>query len=159
MGAERDRSIWDSWAVNSETWTWSHGHGQTETNLDEGETGTMPDGISTMGSATLQDETTVGSATDDEEAYAGNGRNEKTSNSLCGNETFERVLSTNGGNDSCHMAENGTWVCHPYKLEKLERELFNNSPGAGRRSAIIETLQKSESCLQFILDICLYACP
>jgi hypothetical protein len=39
----------------------------------------------------------------------------------------------------------GSWVCLPYKIEKLERELFSNSPGSGRRTAIIETLRQSKN--------------
>jgi hypothetical protein len=38
----------------------------------------------------------------------------------------------------------GTWVCHPYKIELLERQLFSNTPGMARRTAVIETLRSRE---------------
>jgi hypothetical protein len=38
---------------------------------------------------------------------------------------------------------NGSSVCMPYKIEKLEQDVFGNDPGSGRRTAIIETLRQS----------------
>lgn len=36
----------------------------------------------------------------------------------------------------------GGYVCQPYKVEILDRQLLGNSPGAGRRAAVIETLRQ-----------------
>lgn len=44
---------------------------------------------------------------------------------------------------SCDYVD-GSWVCHPYKIEILERQLFSNTPGMARRTAIIETLRSRE---------------
>jgi hypothetical protein len=43
---------------------------------------------------------------------------------------------------SCEMSTDGTWICHPYKIELLEQQLFHNSPGSTRRNAVIETLRQ-----------------
>jgi hypothetical protein len=42
----------------------------------------------------------------------------------------------------CELGPDGTYICHPYKIEMLERQLFTNNPGNTRRIAIIETLRK-----------------
>jgi hypothetical protein len=42
----------------------------------------------------------------------------------------------------CERASVGSaYVCQPYKVEQLERQLFTNDPGTTRRVAIIETLR------------------
>jgi len=51
---------------------------------------------------------------------------------------------------SCSFV-NGSWVCHPYKTERLNQQIKNNSPGSGRRTAIIETLQEM-GVKVFIID-------
>ena len=84
---------------------------------------------------TFPDGSTVESGSDEEQTL-----NNKTSSKSRENEAIEQVLPTT---PSCSLV-NGRWVCHPYKIEQLERQLFNNSPGAGRRTAIIETLRQSE---------------
>ena len=45
---------------------------------------------------------------------------------------------------TCDLVD-GTWVCHPYKIELLERQLFSNTPGEARRTAIIETLRSRKN--------------
>ena len=51
---------------------------------------------------------------------------------------------------SCSFVD-GSWVCHPYKTERLNQQIKNNSPGSGRRTAIIETLQEM-GVKVFIID-------
>jgi hypothetical protein len=41
----------------------------------------------------------------------------------------------------CELGPDGTYICQPYKIELLERQLFTNNPGNTRRIAIIETLR------------------
>ena len=42
----------------------------------------------------------------------------------------------------CELGPDGsTYICQPYKVELLERQLFTNNPGNARRIAIIETLR------------------
>jgi hypothetical protein len=42
----------------------------------------------------------------------------------------------------CELGPDGsTFICQPYKVELLERQLFTNNPGNARRVAIIETLR------------------
>lgn len=53
-------------------------------------------------------------------------------------DAIEQIMS-----QPCEFTD-GSWVCHPYKIETLERQLFHNSPGAARRTAVIETLRQSE---------------
>ena len=36
----------------------------------------------------------------------------------------------------------GTYGCQPYKVEILDKQLIGNSPGTGRRTAVIETLRQ-----------------
>lgn len=43
---------------------------------------------------------------------------------------------------SCELSADSTWICHPYKIELLEQQLFHNSPGLTRRNAVIETLRQ-----------------
>jgi hypothetical protein len=52
----------------------------------------------------------------------------------------------------CEIGPDGsTYVCQPYKVEILERELFTNTPGNARRTAIIETLRTRKFLLILIL--------
>ena len=51
----------------------------------------------------------------------------------------------NGGVEHVLSTAQNSWICQPYKIEQLERELYSNSPGPGRRAAVIETLQQGES--------------
>jgi hypothetical protein len=82
------------------------------------------------------DGSTVGSGSEGE----GTGGRTLSSESL-ENEVVEQVLVPES---PCNLID-GNWVCHPYKIEQLEQQLYSNSPGASRRTAIIETLRHSES--------------
>ena len=47
----------------------------------------------------------------------------------------------------CELGPDGsTYICQPYKVELLERQLFTNNPGNARRIAIIETL-RTRKCI------------
>jgi hypothetical protein len=84
---------------------------------------------------TIRDNTTIAS---DEEREAGSPT---TMSSFAAekSEAIEQCLPP-----LSYQKLDGSWVCLPYKIEKLERELFSNSPGSGRRTAIIETLRQSK---------------
>lgn len=64
--------------------------------------------------------------------------------------TKKPVVSTSvvGNNDEEQPKEDTVistatgYTCQPYKVEVLDRQLLGNSPGAGRRAAVIETLRK-----------------
>lgn len=90
--------------------------------------------------ATIQDGSTVGSGTDEDDIVICSKISKSRETEARETEAIEQVLSSS---PSCKIF-NGSWVCHPYKIEQLERQLFNNSPGVGRRTAIIETLRQSE---------------
>jgi hypothetical protein len=51
----------------------------------------------------------------------------------------------------CELQEDGSWVCRPYKIEILQQQIKENSPGSGRRTAIIETLRQM-GVKVFIID-------
>lgn len=52
---------------------------------------------------------------------------------------------------SSYCSSNDVGFCAPYKIETLDQQLLNNSPGAGRRTAIIETLRQM-GVIVFVLD-------
>jgi hypothetical protein len=51
---------------------------------------------------------------------------------------------------SCEL-KNGHWICQPYKREVLAQQVDSNSPGSGRRTAIIGTL-RDMGVKVFIID-------
>jgi hypothetical protein len=54
---------------------------------------------------------------------------------------IERIMSQQ---QRCSEPGSGMYICQQYKLETLERQLFNHSPGAARRASIIEALRQCE---------------
>jgi hypothetical protein len=47
-----------------------------------------------------------------------------------------------GGEKSIRREPYNNIICQPYKVEVLDRELLGHGPGAGRRTAVIETLRQ-----------------
>jgi hypothetical protein len=117
--------MWTGRASQSSSWV-SDSVGTSWTTKEEGGGG---DEIET-----IRDNTTIAS---DEDREAGN----PTMSSFAAekSEAIEQCLPP-----LSYQKMDGSWVCLPYKIEKLERELFSNSPGSGRRTAIIETLRQSK---------------
>jgi hypothetical protein len=86
---------------------------------------------------TIQDEsTTVASAGTDQDGRPAVYANVSPTK---GNDATDDQ-GLNMASSSCDLVD-GTWVCHPYKIELLERQLFSNNTGSSRRAAIIETLR------------------
>jgi hypothetical protein len=50
--------------------------------------------------------------------------------------------SDNDDYESLSEVKNGHWICKPYKREIIAQQIENNSPGAGRRKAIIGALRE-----------------
>jgi hypothetical protein len=96
---------------------------------------------------TFQDgSTTVASMEEEEETMASSKKPSVSSPQRRQQQQRSAVEETSS---SCDLVD-GTWVCHPYKIELLERQLFSNNPGVARRTAIIETLRSRTYCVTFI---------
>lgn len=109
----------DSWVSDSVGTSWTS-NGPGDTTVEEFET--------------IRDGSTVATGSDDD--YEGTKPTLNT-NASDKQENIEQVLSPSGSlNESC--------ICLPYKIEKLEQQLFNHSPGSSRKAAIIETLRQSK---------------
>jgi hypothetical protein len=118
--------FWGS-SSNSMGTTWTMNI-QTEEHGDEIET--MRDGSVTDASQEEEEESVV-------------NRKSVVDTAARPKQNVERSTST------CDYVD-GTWVCHPYKIELLERQLFSNTPGMARRTAIIETLRSREYQIFFL---------
>ncbi len=102
---------------------------QTEDNGDEIET--------------MQDMSTMGGSfdfADEEDESILMTKNDKGN---AANTTPQKAASERRAASPCELGpDNSTYICQPYKVELLERQLFTNSPGSTRRTAIIQTLRK-----------------
>jgi len=91
-------------------------------------------GVSSMRSCSFDDTEKSSQSSRGEGKPNGNRRKNDDVDSLLED---QRYINTK----SCSFV-NGSWVCPPYKQEQLNQQIQNNSPGSGRRQAIIETLQE-----------------
>ena len=98
-----------------------------ETLIEEGD-GTVRNQFTMGGVTTVVDSGTLRSCSFVDDNTAPSGM------SSCGD------ANTEASGMSCTFV-NGSWVCLPYKVERLAQQIRYNSPGSGRRTAIIETLQ------------------
>jgi hypothetical protein len=56
--------------------------------------------------------------------------------------TAAAATAARGGEKSIRREPYHNNICQPYKVEVLDRELLGHGPGAGRRTAVIETLRQ-----------------
>ena len=110
---------------------------QTEDNGDEIET--------------MQDMSTMGGSfdfADEEDESILMTQNDKGN---AANTTSKKAASERRAASPCELGpDHSTYICQPYKVELLERQLFTNSPGTTRRAAIIETLRKRKYNLEYL---------
>jgi hypothetical protein len=120
---------------------------QTEDHGDEIET--MQDMSMTAGSFDIGDEDESILPTNNDDVNTGNTTAQKQKNEnrgkKQGNKMIDDYYDSNPVKASiahCELGPDGsTYICQPYKVELLERQLFTNNPGNARRVAIIETLR------------------
>ena len=117
--------MWSKGTLGS-TWT-TNAHSNS---IDEEECNTTRDGGGGTTASSEEDEMTYESSSramdaDEERSMLGEA--------MCVAEQSQSVDDDDG---------QGTWICHPYKVEMLEQQLFQNSPGSTRRNAVIETLRQ-----------------
>jgi hypothetical protein len=134
----------NSWGMTSTpsagtgtSWTM---HVQTEDHGDEIET--MQDMSTIAGSFDIGDEDESILRTTNEKGTTTKATTPKQNSQTrgkCGAMNDETVKSSIS---QCELGPDGsTYICQPYKVELLERQLFTNNPGNARRVAIIETLR------------------
>jgi hypothetical protein len=141
----------NSWGMTSSpsagtgaSWTM---HVQTEDHGDEIET--MQDMSTMAGSFDIGDEDESILPTSNDKSSTANAATPKPNSKARGKfqgDTMSDDYYDNGpakaSMSHCELGPDGsTYICQPYKVELLERQLFTNDPGNARRIAIIETLR------------------
>ena len=141
----------NSWGVASNpsagtgtSWTM---HVQTEDHGDEIET--MQDMSTMAGSFDIGDEDESILPTSNDKSSAENAATQKPTSKTRGKFQGDTMSDEYYENEpvkscvsQCELGPDGsTFICQPYKIELLERQLFTNTPGNARRIAIIETLR------------------
>jgi hypothetical protein len=65
--------------------------------------------------------------------------------------TSDNINRSSGPASGADFRTYSTYVCRPYKIEQIRQQVVNNSPGVGRRTAIVSTL-KEMGIKVFVLD-------